>query len=389
MQKLVLLLALTVSFFLFGQNNQLSDKAEISVLTIGPGALLNDSFGHSGFRVKDTKLDLVFNYGMFDFDAPNFYSNFAKGKLNYYMGINYYDDFLNNYIRQNRTVKEQVLNLNAIEKQQLFDFLLTNAKPENKYYLYDFFYDNCATKIRDVIEKATGKVIDLKKPKDYSEKSFRQLIQENLNWNSWGSFGIDLALGSVIDKKATAEEQLFLPKYIHSFFANASFKESGKPLVKNDTLIFAKQPKTESSNFLLSPLFIIAIISILIIAITYFDYKNSKRSKWIDVLLFLLTGIIGIVLLLLWFATDHTATAHNYNLLWAFALNIFMIGQVIKKRPKIWFKKYLKFLLIMLCLLTLHWFVGVQVYAVVLIPFLIALSIRYLYLITIISHDNK
>ena len=109
MQKLVLLLALTVSFFLFGQNNQLSDNAEISVLTIGPGALLNDSFGHSGFRVKDTKLDLVFNYGMFDFDAPNFYSNFAKGKLNYYMGINYYDDFLNNYIRQNRTVKEQVL----------------------------------------------------------------------------------------------------------------------------------------------------------------------------------------------------------------------------------------------------------------------------------------
>ena len=102
---------------------------------------------------------------------------------------------------------------------------------------------------------------------------------------------------------------------------------------------------------------------------------------WLDISLFIITGCIGVFLLLLWFATDHNATAHNYNLLWAFALNIFMIGQLKRDQPKLWFMKYLKFLLIMLCLLVLHWTIGVQVFALTLIPLLIALTVRYVYLV--------
>ncbi|WP_100611995.1 lipoprotein N-acyltransferase Lnb domain-containing protein [Confluentibacter lentus] len=372
----------------YSQQNILSDKAEISVLTVGPGASLNDSFGHNGFRIKDMVkgTDLVFNYGVYDFTAPNFYLKFAQGKLNYLIGVDYYEDFFNSYVLQNRTIEEQVLNLSQSEKQKLFDYLINNYKPENRRYLYDFFYDNCATKIKDVTNITLNNTIQFKEPNNFKQQTFRELIHSNLNRNSWGCFGIDLALGSVIDRKASPEEHMFLPKYIHSFFKNATIKKTGEPLVKESKVLYKKMDKPESSNFLTSPLFVFGIMGLLILFITYKDFKNKKQSVWLDVTLFSITGLIGIVILLLWFATDHTGTHQNYNLLWACVLNIFMIGQLLKKQTSGWFIKYLKFLVILLCLLTLHWIIGVQVFAIGLIPLLIALMIRYLYLIKLYSN---
>ena len=123
--------------------------------------------------------------------------------------------------------------------------------------------------------------------------------------------------------------------------------------------------------------------------ITYKDFKHQKQSKWLDIILFSITGIIGVLILLLWFATDHKGTHQNYNLLWACALNIFIIGQLFIKKTSNWFIKYLKFLIILLCLLTLHWIIGVQVFAVGLLPLLIALFIRYLFLIRHLSNYNQ
>jgi Domain of unknown function (DUF4105) len=380
-------------FFLFvkttySQQNVLSDKAEISVLTIGPGSSLNDSFGHNGFRIKDIikGTDIVFNYGVYDFETPNFYLKFAQGKLNYLIGVNYYEDFFNSYISQNRTIEEQVLNLSQNEKQTLFDYLINNYKPENRRYLYDFFYDNCATKIKDVTNIALNNTIEFNQPKDFKQQTFRGLIHSNLDRNSWGCFGIDLALGSVIDKKATSEEHMFLPKYIHEFFGNAIIKISGEPLVKENKVLYKKIDDSTSTNFFTSPLFLFGIIGLLILFITYKDFKNQKQSVWLDVTLFSLTGLIGIVILLLWFATDHTGTHQNYNLLWAFVLNIFVVKQLFKKKASAWLIKYLKLLVILLCLLTLHWTIGVQIFAIGLIPFLIALAVRYLYLIKYYSN---
>ncbi len=375
-------------FFLFvctsvqSQYNQLTPKAEISVLTIGPGSSLNDAFGHSAYRVKDKSLDVVFNYGVYDFDTPNFYTKFAQGKLNYKIGANYYSDFKESYIRQNRTIKEQVLDLSQQEKQLFFNYLSNNYEPENQYYLYDFFYDNCATKIKDVVVDVLDNNIQFNEPKSFKGKTFRTLIHDNLNWNSWGSFGIDLALGSVIDRPATAEEHMFLPSYIHTFFETATIKNSPeKKLVKKENVIFNKIESKQSNYFLSSPIFVLGLIGLLIIYLTYSDYKKGKRSKWLDTILFITTGLIGMVILLLWLATNHEATAQNYNLLWAFAFNIFMIGQILRSKPKTWFIKYLIFLIIMLCLLTLHWVFGIQRFAFALIPILIALLIRYIYLI--------
>ncbi len=381
---LLVVLCLLSVFTLKAQTHTLSRKAEISVLTIGPGSSLNDAFGHNAFRIKDSlnHIDVVFNYGIYDFSTPNFYIKFAQGRLNYLIGMNYYKDFYRNYKEENRTIKEQVLNLSQDEKQRLLNFLLNNIKPENRRYLYDFFYDNCATKIRDVLETTTNNKIQFNTPDGFKQQTFRQLIYSNLNKNSWGSFGIDLALGSVIDKKATPYEQMFLPKYIFKFFENATFSNSGKKLVKQTHILYKKTNTPKTNNFLTSPLMVFGIIGLLILFITFKDYKNKKRSNWLDVILFCITGIIGILILLLWFATDHKGTHQNYNLLWACALNILVVFQFFKKNIPSWFIRYLKFLVILLCLMLLHWIIGIQVFAIGLIPFLIALFIRYVYLIT-------
>lgn len=384
MKKTVLLLFAILGITItVAQNNQLSNKAKISVLTIGPGISLNDAFGHSAFRINDPVkgLDLVFNYGVYDFEAPNFYLKFAQGKLNYLLGLNYYEDFYHAYITQNRSIQEQILNLSEAEKQKLYDYLLNNYKPENRGYLYDFFFDNCATKIKDVTQIALNNDVEFNVPKNFKPETFRSLIYKNVNKNTWGSLGIDLALGSVIDQKATPEDYMFLPENIHTFFKQATINPDNRALVKTEKTLFSKIEKPITHSFFTSPLFIFGLIGLFIIYKTYSDFKKQTRTKWLDVALFVFTGLIGIGLLLLWFATDHKATHQNYNLLWAFALNLFVVGQLLKTKPSNWFVKYLKLLIILLCLLTLHWLIGVQVFAVGLIPWLIALFIRYVFLV--------
>lgn len=385
--KLILLLFFIVEIT-FAQNIQLSGEAEISVLTVGPGASLNDAFGHSAFRIKDLKsgIDTVYGYGEYDFDAPNFYLKFAQGKLNYLISETNYNRFYQVYVYYNRSIREQTLNLSQAEKQKLYNYLINNYKPENRPYLYEFFYDNCATKIKDVVNNASNNTITFNNPNDFQDATFRTLIQNELNKNSWGSLGIDLALGSVIDRKATPEDHMFLPKNIYTFFENATLGNTKKPLVKQSHVLYSKKDTPQANTFFTSPVFILSLIALFILYITYKDYKNSRRTKWLDITLFTLTGLIGVMILLLWFATDHSGTHQNYNLLWASALNILVIGQLLRKTPSTWFVKYIKLLIILLCLLTLHWIIGVQVYAIGLIPLLIALLIRYVFLV---KHYNK
>ncbi|GAB4166469.1 MAG: DUF4105 domain-containing protein [Winogradskyella sp.] len=378
--KLSLLAFLFISLS-FAFQFQLSEDSEVSILTFGPGTSLNDAFGHNAFRIKDNAkgLDLVYGYGQYDFDAPNFYLKFARGKLNYLISRHYYSDILNYYSSVDRTIKEQVLNFSKLEKQRLFNFLENNYKPENRKYLYDFFYDNCATKIRDVSNSVTDNSILYKTPPNFEPKTFRQLIYEHVKKNTWGSLGIDIALGSVVDRKATAKEYMFLPKYIYSFF-EVSKRKDNSDLVKSSKVIYEKREEN-SSNFLYSPLLIFGLVSLFILFITYKDFKNTKRTKWLDTILFSIIALVGIVLLFLWFGTDHTATWQNYNLLWAFPFNILVVVQLMKNEPKKWLRSYLKFLVIMLSLLTMHWIIGVQIFAIALIPILVAIAIRYCFLI--------
>ena len=373
--RLLFLLCITVAF---SQKN-IPNNTQISVLTIGPGNNLNDAFGHSGIRLKTSYSDIVYDFGRYNFEAPNFYLNFARGKLNYLQGKANYNNLVNFYKQQNRSIKEQILNLSAEEKQSVYTFLETNYAKNQGAYLYDFFYDNCATKIRDVIENATNGNIDYQLPDNYEDKTFRTLIQDELHPNAWGSLGIDIALGAIIDRTATPREHMFLPKNIHSFYSEATI--NNRQLVSNSKTIINSDTKFKNGTFLLSPIFVLSLIAILIIYITFNDHKKQRRTKGLDACIQLILGVIGILLTLLWFGTDHTATGYNYNLLWAFPLSLVMVIQAYKAKPKKWFIGYIKFCVLMLCLLTVHWISGVQQFAPTLIPLLIALFVRYIFLL--------
>lgn len=385
-KPLLTLIFLLSYFTALTQINTLAKDAEISIITIGPGKQLYDSFGHNAIRVSDPSngKDLAFNYGTFDFNTPNFYIKFGQGKLPYALSASTYDGFLRNYIAEKRWIKQQKLDLTYGEKIAIFEFLLNNAQPSNREYQYDFFFDNCATRIRDVLAVNLGSKLSYK-PEQYAASlySFRELIQQRLHWNSWGSLGIDIALGAVIDRTANPWEHQFLPDYVFESLKSATITRNNKTsaLIKKETTINNPGPMARNSAFLLSPFFVFLVLAIGIVYRTLRDSKQQKRSRWLDTVLFFVTGIVGVLLLVLWLATDHTATVSNYNILWAFPLNLIFCTLVSKKVPKKWIKSYVSFLIILLTLLVVHWFTGVQVFAPALLPLVIALFIRYLYLV--------
>ena len=383
---LSLLIFLFLGNILFAQQITLSENVEISMITVDPGTNLVDSFGHSAIRVKDTSLglDLAYNYGTYDFDAPNFYGNFAKGKLLYVLGRSYFHNFLRYYVGQNRSVKEQVLDLSLTEKQGFFNYLQHNAKPENKGYLYDFFYNNCATKLIDVSED----VLKDKVRFDYSfanteDYTMRGLIHKYSKTQPWGTFGIDLALGSVIDRKATSKEYTFLPDYIFEAFETAEIMSENKikPLIKENNLLFESQSENKVLGFNLTPILVFIILGVVVIFITYSDIKKNKRSKWLDFAIFSITGLLGLLMLLLWFATDHTTTAKNYNVLWAFAPNLLVAVLFLRKELKPWIKNYIFLLILLLLASVIVWFLKIQEFNSAVGVILAILSIRYVFLL--------
>lgn len=381
--KKIIFLILTMAFFLGNAQEQLlSENAEISIITITSGKSLNDSFGHSAIRVKDYNYDKIYNYGVFDYDTPGFYLKFMRGKLLYNLEVESTHLFLRHYVRQNRGIKEQVLTLNLERKQQFFDFLENNAKPENKKYLYDFFFDNCATKLRQVTTNVLGEEIDYKDELLSNKFTFRDLIYQKLDNQVWGKFGIDIALGSIIDRKATAKESTFLPSYVFENFKNAKISVDKRkvPLIKKTNYLYKVIPQKNDknkSNYGLTPMLLFSIIAMLVVLITFLDYKKNKPSKWLDILLHISTGLIGLVVFLLWFATDHKATANNFNVLWAFFPNIIWIMYNTKNIKII--KNYYLFLLGLLGITAIFWILNVQKFNLAIIPILIMLGVRYFY----------
>lgn len=364
---------------------KLTSKASVSVVTGGPGNELYSAFGHSAFRVYDPllKLDKIYNYGTFDFNKPNFYLNFAKGKLTYQLSTTRFGYFLQEFNYENRWVKTQQLDLEEIDVQAVYDFLENNAKPENRSYQYDFFYDNCSTKMEEVIRAVLKNKVTFNNSHISSHKSHRDLIADyTAEKFKWGKFGIDLALGSVIDKEATPEEYKFLPDYIHLGFNNATINVDGKdkPLVAADITVL-KEEKQPIPFSIMQPFIVFLVVALFFIFKTYQNYTADKRSKWIDFSLYFVTGLVGVAVLLLWFATSHTATYKNLNFLWAFAPNLVVAFLMFKSVLPKWLTNYNKLLLVLLAVQTVLWILEVQVFNIAIIPIMAMLFIRYSFLI--------
>lgn len=332
--KYIWLFLLIINSSLFGQKNiQLSSKSEISILTCAPGVNdLHAFFGHSAIRVKDpiNGLDQIYNYGTFDFKTPNFYLKFCRGQLLYQVISYPYKYFPYEYYKQNRWVKSQVLNLSEAQNQKIYNFLEWNILPENKKYRYDFFYDNCSTKMYEIIEQNINPItFDYQKfPKKLSH---RNLIHRYLQKNSWAKFGIDLALGSVIDSTASFKEYMFLPDYAWLGFSNS--KVNDIELVKKEKYILEDKHLTQGKiNFLTSPIFISLIFMVL--SIFSILKHNNFTKAWDSVLTFTL-GIAGILIIFLWFFTEHSTTKNNFNIFWANPLLIALLFTKLKTSIKL------------------------------------------------------
>jgi hypothetical protein len=384
MKKKYILLFLLFAFIKsYNSQVNLSVYSEVSLITAGPGAELFEAFGHSAIRIKDPvlQIDLIYNYGMFDFKAPNFYSNFTKGKLLYSLGRYNFEYFLESYKRDKRWVKQQVLNLTQQEKQLFFRYLENNALPENATYSYDPYFNNCATKLRDITVSILGDKVIFIDENIEKNQSFRQLMNKEINWNTWGNFGINLALGSKLDQKATSEQYMYLPKYVYAIFKESQLFIRNQPenlILREDVLLDFEEQKQEIAIF--NPFLIFSILSFIGIFITFSDYKKEKRSKWLDFTILFTTGIAGILIVFLWFFTDHSTAPNNFNFLWAFAPNLIIAFLILKKNQQKWMKFYFIFSLVLLINIPILWISEVQLFPVAVIPVLILLFIRYLFL---------
>jgi len=357
---------------------QLSDQAQISVITCGPTQEeVYSAFGHSAFRVYDPQLgiDDAFNYGVFSFNQPNFYLNFAKGYLNYKLGVQNYQDFKNYYIYNNRYVHEQILNLTNEQKQELYAYLLWNAKPENEYYLYDYFYDNCSTRIRDVIIAVFKNEVIFDGSYIKTKYTIRELTDFYLTKQPWGDLGIDIGLGLPMDKKASPYEYMFLPDYLESGFDHASIKHSsGKVNLVKETIKVYESRDEDSTASLFHPLFVFSFIAIAAAALMIYDLKRKKLSTWFDIIIFGTVGLLGVALLLLWFATDHKAAANNLNIMWALPTHIIATFAFIKQ-PK-WLMKYFLGVAFITGSLLIAWPIFPQKLNNSLIPLVLTLGMR-------------
>jgi hypothetical protein len=371
------ILGITVIFistiYSFGQNYQ------ISLLTCDPGQELYSAFGHSAIRVQnpDNNEDYVFNYGTFNFNTPNFYLKFTQRTLDYMLSVSTFEQFLLDYKYHKRSVREQILNLNPQQAEAVYNFLQVNYSPQNRYYRYDFFYDNCATRIRDLMTEVLGNQIAWKNAQATDGKTFRNLIDEYVYPLPWADFGIDLALGSVIDEEATTWEKQFLPDYMEAAFETAEIIGDGpkRPLVA-ETKTLLNFPTDKTSADLLQPSLIFWLFALIAIVITFIGFKKKRLFIGFDITLFTVLGVVGLVIVSLWFFTFHSQTKWNWNILWAFPFHLAITIGLLQQKAKYWIRHYLLFALIMADAAVVFWILGWQSFHPAIMPILLIIILR-------------
>lgn len=316
-----LLLSLFIAFsctHIFAQAD--SSHLRISLLTCGVGGEIWETFGHTGVRVTDSVrgTDMVFNYGTFNGFEKDFELKFMKGKLLYYVSYYPYPEFMEEYVSAHRKVEEQVMLLNGAEKEEIYSFLRWNAEPENKYYKYDFLFDNCATRIRDIFPKTLGNDFHFGATAAANKTiSFRQIINQYLYKEHFERFGINLLLGAKVDKKMNNEAIMFLPDFLRDGLAGATLK--GKAVMSQTALLIdgsKHEPATINWAFLT-----MAIISAITVIAIFTPGMRGFGMVMGRFLLFV-TGALGCLMLFMWFGTDHQACQDNYNILWALPTNL-------------------------------------------------------------------
>jgi hypothetical protein len=362
---------------------ELTERAQISLITGEPGPELAAKFGHSAIRVYDPEngIDLVYNYGTYDFNAPGFYQKFLMGKLSYSLSVYEFKRMVYAYKYYNQSLYEQVLNLNYDEKVEVYNIININYLPENRYYPYDFFFDNCSSRIRDVLENVLGDKLYFDDQHIKKHKTFRQLLDEFLYSAKWGDFGIDLIIGRPADVIASSREYMFLPYKLFDAFEYAQIiRDNGKsPLVQITNIINQSVNIPGKKEIQVSPLLLFWTLFLLVLALSLIFNRNKKVFKYIDTILFLAVGFAGLLISFLWFVTEHIPTKDNLNLLWAFPFHLILPYMILRNIKTQWKKYYLQFWIIFLILFLASWTILPQQMNIANIPIILMLIVRFFY----------
>ncbi len=350
----------------------LSDSARISLFTCTPGDYVYSQYGHSAIRVLDpvNRLDITFNYGIFSFDTEDFYLKFIKGETDYQLGIDDTHSFLWSSEYIGRTTYEQELNLTSAQRQAIFDALLENYRPENRFYRYNFVFDNCATRPYLLLKNVLG--ADLIAPDSifYTPHSeyltYRSLISHYSQANTWVDFGVNLIFGKDADKEMTYEERLFLPEELMHYIVYSS-RADGTPLTDAEEVA---PFDIERTPWYLSPYLLVTLLCALLLIFTYIDLRSKRISWWLDAIFFALYGILGSISFFLTFVSLHPLVGVNYNLLFYSPLMFIPFICILFKKGRGWLLHgglilsiyfYLALIVRLCCGQTWHWLLLVSI----------------------------
>lgn len=340
--KYISILLVLVLFGRYASAQEVSSALRISLITCTPGAELYSVFGHNALRIVDSAAgtDIAYNFGTFNFDDPDFYTKFVRGKLQYFLSQENFTDFLYAYQYFKRGVTEQVLNLTEKEKKEIQRALFENLAEENRYYKYDFFYDNCSTRLRDIIFKT--KSDQAFNPPQFVANglTFRDHLHTYLDRAEmkWTRLGIDVILGLKADRKMSVSNVMFLPEFLAKG-VSATAVNGQKLVVEENILLPDQQPAPTSDSFLLNPFFISLIIAILMLLPLGNNIPAyGKFQRVLEKVVFISAGLLGLLMLFLWVGTDHQTMRNNLNLFWAFPLHLVLVFK--ENNLPVWLKRY-------------------------------------------------
>ena len=313
-----LIIALMLSFFSLTQSVRgQEDSIKVSLMTCAPGTEIYALFGHTALRYEDTARgeDWVFNYGMFSFNTPHFIYRFVKGETDYELGVTPYLYFEGSYAMRGSSVYQQTLNLTTAEKLKLRKLLEENYLPENRVYRYNFFYDNCTTRARDIIEECIeGKVVY---PDGKEGLSFRDIVHQYTKGHEWDELGIDMCLGSEADEPVDARKQMFAPFYMLEAAGKATIVagDSVRPFVLQEKKVVDVEPEGGEGGFPLSPLVCVFVLMGAVCLVGWIQLK-VKKVIWIwDLFLFGVQGLAGCVIAFLVCFSTHPTVGSNWLIL--------------------------------------------------------------------------
>ena len=293
------------------------DSIRVSLITCSPGQEVYALYGHTALRLQNyTKgQDLVFNYGVFSFKQPNFIWRFVRGQCDYMVVPVPWQYFTKEYEERGSSITAQVLNLTPEESNRLYARMIEDCKPENRQYRYNFLYNNCTTKVRDAIEACVeGRVVY---PDSIPLYTYRQMLHQYTREHPWAQEGNDILLGASVDTSLSARAAMFAPEYMLRYADNAyvyADNNDKRPLVLEKEILLQKKPCVVEPEFPLSPMqAMLVLLAFAVLIVLLERWLNWQLWLW-DIVLLLGQGVSGLLLLFMFFFSEHPAVDSNWQI---------------------------------------------------------------------------